>query len=337
MESGRRLFCRINTNLEDTSCVCCLSDGRLLSGHESTFKLWSSVRVSNPLLLRAVDVHAVGGITNICQSPKDQHQVAVAVSSSVMCYDLRNLSAPFQMYSYNREEINEVCFHTTQPYICACDDSGEIKIIDIETSRLFRTLTGYHSNLCTCAKFVNQTLPVVLSGGMDCKVIMWDFINARPITEVSAQSISTKVQSGKTFINPPMVHCLDTWTSIQCVACGLGNGMVAVYEIGDKEMTLQCSLVPHSSMVVCVCCIERLENGAKRYYIVSGGNDCRLVVMQMVEEKQHQGAAYPAAVMQLKVVEEVQHASKINWISVDIIGSVTVADQTSFLSIYKIF
>ena len=331
--------CKIETNSKETLCVCCLSDGRLISGHEATLKLWSPMSESKPLLMHSVNlsVRTSGNITEsditcVCQSPRNQQYIAVSVSSSVLSYDLRNLSAPIQVYSYNRDEINQISFHATGPYICACDDSGEVKVINTDNSTLFKTLAGRHSNLCTCAKFLPRKPWEIVSGGMDCKVVRWDFSRPRPITEVSTQIASSEMQLDNMFINPPMVHSLDSWTSNHCFACGLGNGMVAVYEVRDKEIVLKCMSTPHSAMVVCVCCIERV---GKRYYVVAGGNDCKIVLLEMTEKEvqiPHQKYA-----CHLRMVADIQHNSKVNWISVDEAGNVIVADQTSFISVYKMF
>lgn len=328
---------QVNTESEDTMCVTCLNDGRLITGHESAFKVWSPICDGNSLLCTV----AAPNITCVCQNPRDQHQLAVSVSSSVACYDVRNLSIPVQVYSYNSDEINEVCFHPTGPYISACDDAGEVKVINTDTHRLFKTLSGHHSNLCTCAKFLPRKPWEVVSGGMDCKVVRWDFSRPRRIGEVFTQCASEEVQSENLFINPPMVHSLDTWTSNHCVVCGLGNGIVAVYEIKGKEIISKCMSSIHSAMVACVCCLERMEAGENMYYIVSGGIDRKIVLSHMVERKERANSAnkkISLSAVYLEPVSEIQHCSKVNWICLDSTGNnVYVADQTSAVSVYKLF
>ena len=334
--SGLHVPRQINTGSEDTLCISCLSDGRIISGHESAFKVWSSISEGSSLL-HSVTLPIAGDVTCICQNPRDQHQLAVSVSSSVVCYDLQNLSTPVQVHTYNSDEINQICFHPTGQYICACDDSGDVKIINTDTSTLFKTLSGRHSNLCTSAKFLPRKPWEVVSGGMDCKVVRWDFSRPRPIVEVSTKSASEEMQSENMLVNPPMVHNIDTWTSNHCVACGLGNGLVAVYELRGKEITLKCKSIAHSAMVVCVCCLERMENGEKCYYIISGANDCKLVLLRMTDKEQTSAATCQKATVHLQVVTEIQHSSKINWICTESMGNVYVADQTPFVSIYRLF
>ena len=331
---------QIDARSEDTLCVTSLADGRLISCHESAFKVW---RADGSSLLHTIAAPTAGDVTCVCQSPADQHQLAVSVSSTVACYDDRNLSAPVHSYQCNSEEVNEVYFHHRGPYLCACDDSGEVKIIDTENRKLFKTLSGRHSNLCASAKFLPRKPWEVVSGGMDCKVIRWDFSRPRPIAEVSTQQTSGETRSEDMLVNPPMVHSLDTWPSNHCVACGLGNGDVVVYEMRGKEIAVKCLLSLHSAMVARVCCIERVERGEKSYYVVSGANDCKLVLSKMVEREK--GTERDASVHKrgsrsvthLQPVSEVQHGSKVNWLCVNSAATeVYVADQTSIVTVYEL-
>lgn len=320
---------RLKTGFEDTQCVCFLSDGRLVSGHQSTFKLWSNIYCEEISLIQTVTLPTAGDISCICQNPRDKQKLAVSVSSSVVYYDIRALSSPVQVYSYNNDDINEVSFHPSGPYICACDDAGEVKVINTETSKLFKTLCGSHSNLCTCARFLPRKPWGIVSGGMDCKVVKWDFSIPRPIAEVSTQTKIGELNSENMFVNPPMVYSLDSWTSNYYVACGLGNGMIAVYEIRDKEINLKCTSIPHSAMVVSVCCIEQHNNGKESYYVVSGANDSKIVLSEVAE----MDGTYN---LYIKLVSEIKHSSKINCISVDHAGNVAVADQTNFVTVYRL-
>ena len=319
--TGHQAF-QIKTGFEDTQCVSELSDRRLLSGHQSTFKVWSPACFK---LLHAVNLPIAGDISSMCQNPTDDRQLAVSVSSSVICYDCRKLSVPVQVVSYNTDEINQIAYHSTGAYICACDDAGEVKVIDTNTSSLLKTLTGHHSSLCTCAQFLPQMSEEAVTAGMDCKVVWWDFNCPRYVTETSTKTLCSEFSSENMFINPPMVYSLDVWKSNCCFACGLGNGVIVIYEL-RKEMKLKCMSSPHTSMVVSICCIEQQKNGKTSYYIVSGGNDCKIVLSEIVEEE---GTF-------IKIISQMKHFSKINSISIDHVGNVIVADQTTFVTAYKL-
>ena len=315
--TGATNICQIETNSEDTLSLHCLFDGRLVTGHSSsTYRVWSQKRESVSLL-HSVCVPVAGDILSICQSPSHHQVLAVCVASSILCYDLRNLSSPTQIFSHNTEEINQIRFHPTLPYICACDDSGEIKVVSYEECKLLQTLTGCHSNLCICASFLPQTPLDIVSGSMDCKLVRWKWSKATPLVEVI-------VRGENMFVNPPMVYSLDTWEDNQHIACGLGNGVVSVYEVKNEGMKLKCVSTLHFSMVVSLCCVKREETMKKIYYVISGGNDGNIILSVVAE-------SFKA----LKSVQVIQHSSKINWITVST-ENVFVADQTPIVTIYKI-
>ena len=303
-------FCRrVKTRSEDTLHVRTLNDGRFVTGHSGSFKLWSTV----DCLLHSVNLPGGGDVGCICPSTGDDNVLAVSVSSSILCYDLRNLGSPFRVLSHNTEEINQIAFHPSQSYLCSCDDAGDIKIISTHSYDVVGTLTGCHSNLCTCATFLPQAPLKVVSGGMDCKVVTWDWSRSKPLMEVST------VSGPQNGVNPPMVYSLDTWSQNEYVVCGLGNGVVSVYQVKDREIKLKCMSNVHTTMVVCVCCIDTGKG-----FVVSGGNDSRIAIS--VVDSDHG----------LRLVTNVRHCSKINWISVDLAGNIFVADQTHFVTVYRI-
>ena len=316
MVNAGSVYRRIETNSDDNLSLCCLFDGRLVTGHgSSSCKVWSPESDS---LLHTLSVPVLGDVMSVCQSPIHHHLLAISVSSSVLCYDLRNVSTPTQVFSHNSEEINQIRFHPHLPYtICACDDAGEVKVLSTEDCKLLETLTGCHSNLCTCASFLPQNPSDVVSGSMDCKLVRWNWNKATPLVEVM-------VHSENMLVNPPMVYTLDTWEDNQCIACGLGNGVVSVYEVKDGGMKLMCMSTPHSSMVVCVCCIKGEETIRNTYYVVSGGNDGKIVLSKVAE-----------GFKELISVYVIQHYYKINWISVNE-RNIFTADQTAFVTVYQI-
>lgn len=330
-----RLQTKIDTK-NDVLCISCCSNGQVISGHDSAFKIWSE---NGESLLHTVATPTAGEVTCSCQSPTEPHHMAISVATTVAIYDDRNLCSPLQQYHFNKEEINEICFHGKGPYLSACDDAGEIKVIHTEDNKVFRTLSGLHSNICSSVKFLPRRPWELVSGGMDCKVVRWDFNRPKPIAEVSTQERVAKSEG--MLVNPPLVHSLSVWTSNHCVACGLGNGDILVYEIRAKGLELKCAASLHSSMVVCLCCIEKKIGKEHRYFIVSGANDCKIILSEIVLSDVPNASISRKCThgnTLLQPVTEIQHCSKINWLSVSSTGAeLFVADQTPFFSVYKLF
>ena len=328
------LLCKIDTGTDDTYSVCHLVDNRVVSGHYSSVKVWS---VNENTVLHTIPTATSGHIMSVCQAVSDEHLFAVSVSASVMCYDDRNLAVPLAVYTYNEDEINQISFHP-RGYLSACDDAGEVKIIDTENRKLFKTLSGPHSNICSSAVFVSKKPTELVSGGMDCKLVKWDFTRSRPITEITINNDSE--QSLSMFINPPMVYSLDTWATNSCIVCGLGNGDLNVYRMKGKDIEFHCSSSLHSAMVSCVRCIEKAVGDTTQFFIVSSSNDGSIIVSKMVENEVYskKSKRCPIIDVVIKPIAKIQHGSKINWLSVNSLGTqVCVADQTSYMTTYNLF
>jgi WD40 repeat protein len=90
-------------------------------------------------------------------------------------------ASPLHTYSFNSEEINQVAVNHKGTFLAAADDSGEIKVINLQNHKLFKTLQGVHSNICSSAVFHPRRPWEVVSGGLDSKIVKWDFSRGRPL------------------------------------------------------------------------------------------------------------------------------------------------------------
>lgn len=337
---------KLDTGQEDTFCLCSARDGRLLTGHYSVIKIWDPSK--NWSLSHSIYT-AQGEVTCIAQSPVLDHCVAASVGSTVLMFDLRSSSKPVNEFSFLSEDINEVTFHPKGTYLSACDDAGDIAVIDTSKGQLYRTLTKQHENICSSVKFHPRKPWELISGGLDCRVIRWDFNRGRPLSSCSTQDAVQKVSdatSSSYLVNPPMVHSLDFVNgSFPALVCGLGNGSVAAYAFrkDKKELELLCvSQWKHSASIAHICCTG--GDGELSNLVISGGNDCKVCVSRFIKEDVYQGersaATHADCSFKLVLLNTFSHGSKVNWISVDSSSKhyllVCVADQTQFISVYQI-
>ena len=328
----------LDTRVEDTYCLCSTKDLTLLSGHDSLVKLWSPKDGS---LINHISTPVHGDVTCLVQAPQS---FAISVDSTVLFYDWRKLEKPLHQFSFNREEVNEIDIHQNGNFCCACDDSGEVKVIDVENAKVFKTLSRCHTNICTTVKFHPRKPWELISGGLDCKIVRWDFSRGRPLSEVTVPVGGS--QTGSYMVNPPMVHCIDRLRSFSIV-CGLGNGSVAVYGLNGKGLQEKTSTALHSASVARVCCAE-LPGSDDKTFVASGGNDGRIFISELKQE--HSASADKATdkyKTELKVVSRINHRSKVNWLtfqgsapgSSEVLpecGRLFVADQTKFISVYNV-
>ena len=346
------LVTKLHTKTSDTLCVCTTKDDRLLlTGHDaSTWKIWSANDWS---LLHSIQTSVLGGAVNsVCSSPSNEHQFAVSVEESVLLYDHRELAKPVHTFHFNQDEVNQIDIHPKGNFLCSCDDAGEIKVVDIENGKLFKTLFNQHDNICSTVKFHPCKPWEVVSGGLDCNLVRWDFSRGRPLCTVSVIDEEQRKQCGTYTVNPPMVHSLDVVGRNSSVVCGLGNGSVAVYGLQGKSLVPKCSISLHSASVAHVCCSQMTWGGTEgKPLVISGGNDEKIVVSELREEQgQEQPSGHGAArrgkrqvflKTQLKVLLQIDHRSKVNWIASldaqeDRLCRIYVADQTQCVSVYEV-
>ncbi|KAL5989712.1 hypothetical protein ACLOJK_010606 [Asimina triloba] len=123
---------------------------------------------------------------------------------------------PLESYSYNKEEINQIAFSTKSSFLAAADDSGDVKV-------------------------------PIITGGLDSKLVMWDFSRGRPYSVVDFGMPGTggcePSSSAAQCFNPAFVHAIavpemDTLDgSSKICAVARGDGMVAVIDI-ESELTV---------------------------------------------------------------------------------------------------
>jgi len=347
-EAGKPSCQKLDTGKEDTYCLCVHPSGVLYSGHDSCYISWKDGK-------RIEKVPLGGTVTCISSSPVDDKFLAVAVDNAVAVYDRRYTSKPTQEFQFNQEEINQTALNEKGNFLAACDDSGEIKIIDLESNKLYKTLTKHHTNICSSVQFRPTKPSELITGALDCTVIRWDYTKNQPLDKISMQLGEHDSYS----INPPMVHAVSIASHGNVIVCGLGNGSVAVYKILGKNITkLACMKKLHQ-----VCC-SHLQHAqfavGKGDCILSGGNDGKVLVFQITEKEPLQPTAKkpgsaktaskgkgkrksPQAETSAEPIVDIdaslclQHGSKVNWItSHPEQNYVYVADQTQYISVYHL-
>ena len=332
------------TREPDVFCVCAAGEprGGIFSGHSSRVKLWSS----DGVLVHALDAPTPGDVTSICTCPTHVTQFAFSADTSVFYYDQRNVSTPIKQFSFNREEINEICINRKGEFLAACDDSGDIQIIDIENTRVFKTCRGGHDNVCSAIAFHPKRPWELVSGGLDCQLILWDFSRGKPLYKVNMQELASREDSGAYLVNPAMVHSLSCMGGEHTLVCGIGSGGVSVCDVSrKKQLEVLCTTQLHSLAVGSVQCVPKQD--AREWWVVSGGNDTKLVLSQLKKQLEEvmtgagPGGSTGAEQVKLEPVHVLSHGSKINWLSavpsaVSPETNVVVADQTSNITTFCI-
>lgn len=330
-----------NTFSEEVLCLCIFGEQNVLTGHESLIKIWtwdSKLKVSK----ETAEVEVTGSVTCICQIPHTTTTtLAVSVDKDVLFFCCEvvddivvSLSLKDQI-CFNEDEINQIDIHPTKNIICSCDDKGDIKVIDIDSKKLIRTLTGFHDGICSTVKFCCRKPWELVSGGLDCTIGRWDFNRGRLITHLSTNQDASDTAL---FINPPMVHTLDTFSTHHSFVCGLGDGRLVVYSLKPpKNIGVLCQAHAHLASIACIRCIEiRTSCNSTDLYIVSVGNEAvmcvhRLKISEIGDQRSREVKG------DLILVGKVCCASKVNAVDIlyntstsvlvftaDVVGSISV-------------
>ena len=354
-----RVVATLDSGDEEYVCLCLSNNGDLLSGHESKFKVWSCATDYHEwILLHVVHIPEKGDVTCITPFPNVDDKYAVSINNCVAIYALTRDRAlkSLHVFHFSGDEINQVDINPRASFICAGDDSGDIKVIDVENLCVCKTLTRQHKNICSTVKFNPRKPWEVFSGGLDCQLIRWDFSRGRPLFVIDVQTMNNDTLESY-VVNPPMVHCIDVLSSIHCVVCALGNGFVAVYSASSpKQLEPICSAHLHSTSVACVCCIE-IPGQEPTYVVVSGGNDGNICVSilkcERPDEQVKTQRQQSQTLGELNLIVTIDHGSKVNWMAVrnnsrsaesqtpgkTIMSHtlmIAVADQTSVAKVYEV-
>lgn len=327
----------ISTKASDVFCLCTSNSEQftgVISGHHSRVNIWKEEGVH----ALTIDTPVAGEITSLCTHPLEVEKVFVSVESTVLVYDQRHSSVPLHKLSFSRDEIDQIAINKKGEFLAACDDSGDIQIINIDDTRLFRTCRRGHQNICSSVAFHPKRSWELISGGLDCLVMSWDFSRGRPLVRMNMQEVTTP--SDVYTINPPMVHCMSLMGEEPLLICGLGNGSVAVCDISKKKhIDVLCTKPLHTTAVGSLQCLPGQQRA-----IVSGGNDSKLVLSKLVDgchgddkASASSGASPVADEQSFTPVCVHHHGSKINCLSVlTSNNTIAVADQTSDIHMYHV-
>ncbi|KAL4146748.1 hypothetical protein PRNP1_010505 [Phytophthora ramorum] len=188
--------------------------------------------------------------------------IYAAAGTKVLTFDVRQPAlivdcADREVFQQNEDEINVLSRHAGKngKYLSAPDDTGDICVYDLENHRLFKTLRGQHSNICSVAPFRPNAPWDLVSGGMDGLLLFWDFSRGRVKFSIDLNTgvnglgaAAEREGSGvQQMFNPPLVHSLAFAPNGKSFAAGLGDASIAVIDFGSKQVVRR--LKRHGAMV----------------------------------------------------------------------------------------
>ncbi|KAI4371006.1 hypothetical protein MLD38_019287 [Melastoma candidum] len=300
------------------AATCCIASrerpGTVSTSGEDGLVCWFDLRCKDVQLVMDVG-DGNEAVSSLCFKPGSEDVLFASLGKEVKSFDVRlgTGSKVLQSYSYNKEEINQIVCSSKSSFLAAADDGGEIKIIDIRQQCLYKTLRSGHSSICSSVQFLPWRPWEVITGGLDSKLVMWDFSKGRPLKVVDFGSPEMNGSNMGQCFNPAFVHSvavpdadmLDRLDKICVVARGDGtvdviyieSELTAIKEnkaaksrkasqsrpkntpsTAESEGSRRCKLRLHldyscGGHTASVSCVAFSEFDERGKFIISGGND----------------------------------------------------------------
>eukprot|EP00112_Aurelia_sp_Birch-Aquarium-sp1_P002245 Seg1244.2 transcript_id=Seg1244.2/GoldUCD/mRNA.D3Y31 product="WD repeat-containing protein 53" protein_id=Seg1244.2/GoldUCD/D3Y31 len=270
---------KIGRQSEDRSNLCVTTNERneILVGTENGSHLFSEdgQLISSFLLGNNVDENEV---PSAIFSRENEHIIYLASNNSIFTFDMRNGEKIIHTFQANEDEINQLV--ACKNHLAACDDSGEVKIFDTTNNRVLRTLRNKHKNICSSLCFRNGFANELVSGGLDCQLILWNYSKIKALNSSNTQDIfkASADDSGYMF-NPPLINAIDCTKDGTGLACSLGNGAIMLYEITKSRKLIPAEILKHHSSIGATSI--KLLDFEDEHCLISGGNDCKLNVIKL--------------------------------------------------------
>ncbi|XP_058201020.1 uncharacterized protein LOC131315833 isoform X1 [Rhododendron vialii] len=241
-------------NATATFCIASRDrPGLIATAGEDGCVCWFDMRCKDVLFVMLVGEDP---ISSLCFKPGNEDIIYVSSGTEVKAFDVHSAASWkwLESHNYNKEEINQIACNSRSCFLAAADDGGDVKIVDIRQQCLYKTLRAGHTSICTCVQFLPWRPWEVITGGLDSKLVMWDFSKGRPrkIVDFSVPDADGGCSAGQS-LNPAFVHALavpevdmvDKVGKVCVVA--RGDGVVEVIDIESELASSKSknSLKPH--------------------------------------------------------------------------------------------
>ncbi|XP_006200985.2 WD repeat-containing protein 53 [Vicugna pacos] len=162
-------------------------------------------------------------VTSVLFSPSCPTKLYASHGETISILDVRSLKESLDHFHVNEEEINCLSLNETENLLASADDSGTIKILDLEKKKVSRSLKR-HSNICSSVAFRPQRPQSLVSCGLDMQVMLWNLQKARPLWITNLQEDEMEEmespQSPGQLLNPALAHSVSVASCGNIFSCG---------------------------------------------------------------------------------------------------------------------
>lgn len=242
---------------------------------------------------------------------------------------------PVDRFKFCKETINCIDVRNNNSHVTICDDSGQIKLIDVRIKpaapminlTLNRTLDR-HRNICFVIRYHPHKEHELFSGSFDCSVLKWDlrFAKSQP-AKIDLTSVVNGLNTGPQPLNvysmtPCFVHSVH-FTPAGSLLCGLENGLCVAF---DPESLAVRSHTQTRTLNRALTQMVTFQEHSDRALIAMAGD--QPTVDFIYESPQHSLVKYDALLIDHQhKVNSLKHASH----------KLYVADTSPHLTIYDFY
>lgn len=263
---------------ESVLCVAVNANGNIISGGESgELAIWAADG-SQPQKYKIDQSAEAGDVTCIACSKRKPYELYASCGQSVFLYDMRNMNEPLYKFEFNEDEIDQIVLNEKEAFLAACDDSGHIKVINLQDRRVYKTLRK-HTNICSAVCFRPKRAWDVFTAGFDCMLLQWDFSRGRTLCRINLHELSSGADTLDAYmINPPFIHSMALSPSGGLLACAADNSLVYLFNSSKRTPEYLGPLNGHSQSVSQVHFPE-----FKEALLVSASNDGTVGLWDLTE------------------------------------------------------
>ncbi|XP_059370942.1 WD repeat-containing protein 53 [Carassius carassius] len=224
-------------------------------------------------------------VTSVAFSPSSPCVLYASHGRMVSALDTRNLkTAVKELTDVGEEEINCVSVNPSGALLAAADDSGAVRVIDLQQETVIRTLRKHH-NICSSLTFRPHRPQSLVSAGLDMQVMLWNLPKVRPLWTYSLQHTQGEdagpQRAGQMF-NPPLAHCVDVTSCGDVLACAAEDGFIHLLRVSeDSRLRERGMFKAHCQGASQAHFIGFLSHP---YWLATGGNDGLVALWDLSED-----------------------------------------------------
>jgi WD40 repeat protein len=311
-------------------------EARLVSGGENgELCIWTPDGSSHHTLTLSED----GDITSMAASVLHPNIMYVSCGKKIFKLDIQQQGHTLSSMELNDDEINQISLNEKEELLCACDDSGVVRVINLAECRVQKTLRK-HSNICATACFRPKRPSEIISGGYDSHLMQWDFSKGRSFCRINLEDYGTPPENVDSYlVSPPFIHSLAVSTDGSMLACGTESALVHLFSASKRNLTYLRTLRSHMLGVSQVH-FPSCETDV----LISGGNDGNIFLWRVTLDllppptcNGHSDGSSPHE-ESISPFSSIKHGAKINWLASGVSAGqqkfIVVADNSSHLTLY---